>query len=153
MGTHQTEAACPNMAQTQSRISGFLRHLGPQKPVLEHLSRCKHALLSERERARIDDGLDQLLRYLETLQNLRDRVDILNERVARIQDRQLTRSSFVFSVVATLFLPLGFIVSAFGVNLMGVPFEGHANGFTILMVICLALVAGMLVLFRWRKWF
>ena len=153
VGTHQTEAACPNMAQTQSRISGFLRHLGPQKPVLEHLSRCKHSLLSERERTRIDDGLDQLLRYLETLQNLRDRVDILNDQVARIQDRQLTRSSFVFSVVATLFLPLGFIVSAFGVNLMGVPFEGHANGFTILMVIYLALVAGMLVLFRWRKWF
>lgn len=109
--------------------------------------------MSERERTRIDDGLDQLLRYLETLQNLRDRVEILNDQVARIQDRQLTRSSFVFSVVATLFLPLGFIVSAFGVNLLGIPLDDHENGFTILMMICLALIAGMLALFRWRKWF
>ena len=121
--------------------------------MLEHLSRCKHSLLSERERTRIDDGLDQLLRYLETLQNLRDRVDILNERVARIQDRQLTRSSFVFSVVATLFLPLGFIVSAFGVNLMGIPMSNSPHGFTVLMAICLAISVALLILFKFKKWF
>ena len=29
---HQTEAACPSMANTQTAISGFLRHLGPSEP-------------------------------------------------------------------------------------------------------------------------
>lgn len=150
---HKTEAACPDMAQTQTRISGFLRHLGPQRTVLEQLSRCNHVLLSERDRARIDDGLDQLLRYLETLQNLRDRIDILNDQVARIQDRRITQSSYIFSVVATLFLPLGFIVSAFGVNLMGLPLDSLPHGFTVLMIICLAIGIALVLLFRFKKWF
>jgi zinc transporter len=150
---HNTEAACPSMAQTQSRISGFLRHLGPQRAVLEQLSLCKHALLSARERARIEDGLDQLLRYLETLQNLRDRIDILNNQVARIQDRRITQSSFIFSIVATLFLPLGFIVSAFGVNLPGIPMDSLPHGFTILMLVCVAISIALVGLFRFKKWF
>ncbi len=150
---HKTEAACPAMAQSQSRISGFLRHFGPQRAVLDQLSRCEHVLLSARDRARIDDGLDQLLRYLETLQNLRDRIDILNDQVARIQDRRITQSSFIFSVVATLFLPLGFIVSAFGVNLLGIPMNSSPHGFIVLMVICLAIGFALVILFRFKKWF
>lgn len=151
IGDHKLEFACPNMAQTESRISGFLRHLTPQRPVLETLSTLRHPVLDDRDRARLDDGLNRLLRYLETLQNLREQIAILNDQVSRIQDRRLNRSSYAFAAATTIFLPLGFVTGLFGVNLMGLPFADSAQGFWFLAAVCLGLSLGLLALFRWRK--
>ena len=56
IGSHKLEFACPNMADTETRISGFLRHLAPQRPVLATLSTLHHPVLDGRHRARLDDG-------------------------------------------------------------------------------------------------
>ena len=152
IGNHQLEFACPNMADTETRISGFLRHLAPQRPVLETLSTLHHPVLDDRDRARLDDGLNRLLRYIETLLNLREQIAILNDQVTRIQDRRLNRSSYAFAAAATIFLPLGFVTGMFGVNLMGLPLEDSPQGFWILTAVCFALSLGLLALFRWRKW-
>ena len=146
------EFACPNMADTETRISGFLRHLTPQRAVLETLSNLRHPVLDDRNRARLDDGLNRLLRLLETLQNLREQIAILNDQVSRIQDRRLNRSSYAFAAAATIFLPLGFVTGLFGVNLMGLPMEDNPQGFWIFTGTCIALTLGLLALFRWRKW-
>ncbi len=76
---HQTEAACPSMANTQTAISGFLRHLGPQRAVFQKLTTLVVPPLNTNHRGRLEDHLNQLLRLLETLENLRDRIDILSE--------------------------------------------------------------------------
>lgn len=131
IGSHKLEFACPNMADTETRISGLLRHLAPQRPVLETLSTLHHPVLDGRHRARLDDGLNRLLRYLETLQNLREQIAILNDQVSRIQDRRLNRSSYAFAAATTIFLPLGFVTGLFGVNLMGLPMEDSPRGFWI----------------------
>ena len=149
---HLTEAACPDMADLQTRISGFLRHLRPQQPVLERLSTCEHGVLNMRDRARLDDSLNDLLRYLETLQSLRERIDILNDQVSRIQDRRLNRSSYAFAVAATVFLPLGFLTGLFGVNLMGIPLAEHPQGFAILLGICIAVLVAILIMLRSIRW-
>lgn len=149
---HEVEIACPSMADTQLRISGFLRHLAPQRPVLETLSSKEHPAISERNRSRLDDALNQLLRFLETLQNLRERIEILNDQVSRIQDRQLNRSSYAFAVAAAVFLPLSFITGLFGVNLAGIPLAENVLGFWLLLAACIALAVGLLAVFRWRNW-
>ena len=90
---HQTEAACPSMANTQTAISGFLRHLGPQRAVLQTLTTLVVPPLNINHRGRLEEHLNQLLRLLETLENLRDRIDILSDQANRIQERQLNQSS------------------------------------------------------------
>lgn len=148
-------AVCSNMADTESQISGLLRHLEPQRTVLESLSDLRHDVLDDRDRMRLDNSYTRLLRYIETLQNLRERMDILNHQIARIQDRRLGRSTYIFAAVATIFLPLSFLTGLFGVNLMGLPFSDSATGFWTLTTICAAIVAIALTLLavcRWQKW-
>ncbi|ATF04041.1 putative zinc transport protein ZntB (plasmid) [Phaeobacter gallaeciensis] len=148
---HETEKACPKMARTQSQISGFLRHLAPQEVVLRTLCTLDHPALSERNRSRFDDALNTLLRYLETLQNLREQITILNEQISRIQDRQLSRSSYSFALAATVFLPLGFVTGLFGVNLPGIPMAENPQGFWVLFGLVCLLVAGLVAFLRWLK--
>ncbi len=146
IGDHQMNDACPNIAEIETRISGFLRHLRPQRPVLESLSTLNHPVLDDRARARLDDGLNRLLRLLETLQSLRDRLDIFDEQVRRIQERRLSESSYRFAVAATVFLPLTFLTGLFGVNLMGLPFEKSPLGFWFLVMLCVFTLAAVVPL-------
>ena len=148
---HQLELACPNMADSQARIAGFLRHLAPQRPVLDALASRSIPMLDQRDRIRLEDQLNRLLRFVESLQNLRERIDILNAQVTRIQDRKLNRSSYVLAAVATVFLPLNFITSLFGVNLPGLPFSDTPHGFWVLCALCASMAAVVLVLFRMRR--
>ncbi|WP_088140534.1 CorA family divalent cation transporter [Achromobacter xylosoxidans] len=148
---HKLEAVCNPMAETTMRISGFLRHLGPQRAVLETLCAQGDTVLDDRDRMRLDDSLDRLLRFLETLQSLRERIDILNTQVTRIQDRRLSKSSHTLVAVATIFLPLGFLTGLFGVNLAGIPMATDTLGFWVLAAVC-AILAGLLMAFlRWKK--
>lgn len=125
---HDSEGACPAMVDALSRISGFIRHLGPQQTVLETLSTTDHPVLDDHDRARIEDGANQLMRILETLQNLRDRVDILDNQIGRVQDRRISQNSLAFAVAATIFLPLGFLTGLFGANVGGMPMAQQAWG-------------------------
>ncbi|WP_226782845.1 CorA family divalent cation transporter [Oceaniglobus trochenteri] len=148
----EMDRVCNGLTGMQQRAAGFLRHLRPQRIVLEDLLKSETGLLSPRDRDRIGENLDQLLRLLETLQDVRERLVILNEQINRLRDIQLNRTSYIFTVAATIFLPLGFLTGMFGVNLKGIPIEGHPAGFAILAVFCVVLVLGLVGFFRWRKW-
>ncbi len=153
VAVHDLEESCPRLSDTQLQISAFLRHLEPQRHVLQVLSALDHPVLADRDRTRFDNALNQLLRILETLQSLRERSDILNDQMTRIQDRQLARTSYIFAVAATVFLPLGFVTGLFGVNLLGIPMSGHPQGFAILLGVCALVSVVLLAFFRWRRWF
>jgi zinc transporter len=147
------EMACNRLADLQLQVSGFLRHLGPQRQVLETLVNLDHPSISDRDRSRFDDVLNTLLRTLETLQSLRERSDILNDQVTRIQDRQLGQNSYIFAVAAAVFLPLGFLTGLFGVNLGGIPMATDPLGFWLLLIGCVGLGFLLIGLVRWKKWF
>lgn len=149
----KAEAVCMQLADVRSQASGFLRQLTPQKQVFETLCRLDHAALSERSRNRFEDALDQLLHLLETLQSVRERSDIVNDQIARAQERQLNKTSLIFALVATVFLPLSFVTGLFGANLRGIPMATHPLGFVTLTASCLAISLLLIIFFRLRRWF
>ena len=54
-GAAKNRIRLPKHGGYRNRISGFLRHLGPQRPVLETLSTLQHPLLDDRTRSRLED--------------------------------------------------------------------------------------------------
>jgi len=57
------------------------------------------------------------------------------------------------TVIATIFLPLTFITGIYGMNFDILPGKENPFGFWSLMIFMLALVVGMLLYFRYKKWF
>jgi magnesium transporter len=51
-----------------------------------------------------------------------------------------------------ILLPLTLLASVFGMNVR-VPGEGDMAAFWLILVIMLVLGAGLIALFRWRRWF
>lgn len=61
--------------------------------------------------------------------------------------------SKALTVIATIFLPLTFITGIYGMNFDLLPGKENPAGFWNLMIFMCVLVVGMLVYFRYKKWF
>jgi len=62
------------------------------------------------------------------------------------------RNSYVLSVIAGIFLPLGVITGLFGVNLAGMPGAEQPWAFAALTIAMVVIVLVGWVVLRWKRW-
>lgn len=147
------EHACASLADMGHSAIAFLRHLSPQKAALDTLIGSGLELLSPRDVERMVESRDRLTRLLEALHEVRDRGTIINEQIVRIQDIELNRSVYKFSLAATIFLPLSFLTSLFGVNLGGIPGVRNDAAFWVLLTACLVFLTLSILISKRRRLF
>ncbi|MGR3542463.1 MAG: CorA family divalent cation transporter, partial [Hasllibacter sp.] len=83
----------------------------------------------------------------------RDRLAALADPLDGREASRMTRHGHVLTVVAAVFLPLGFLTGLFGVNLGGMPGLDWAGAFWALSVACAALGTALAAFFWARRWF
>jgi len=98
------------------------------------------------------EAVDRTRRTIEELDATRDRLAAVQDQIASEQVRLLGRNSFVLSVVAAVFLPLGFLTGLFGVNIAGMPGTGTPLAFWLLAGASALLGLAIVLLFRLLKW-
>jgi zinc transporter len=88
---------------------------------LSRLATVSTAVLSEDDRVEIRHTLDIVTRLVEELDHLRERTNIIDDLIRQRQADQMARATYRLSLVATLFLPLGFLTGLLGINVGGIP--------------------------------
>ena len=98
----------------------------------------------------------------ETIERLRrspDDIDISKESAVVLQDelraRALARSdrtNYLLTIIAAIFLPLGFLTGLLGINVGGMPGVDDGHAFWIVVGLCAAILIGQLVFFWKWKW-
>lgn len=68
-----------------------------------------------------------------------ERVKLLQEELSALLGEQTNRTLFILTVVTVLALPINLVAGLFGMNVGGIPFAGHRQGF-LLVVAGLALI-------------
>ena len=151
--TMDVAAARQSIIELRQRAMLLRRYLSPQREALAKLSGENLSWLDEYSRVRLRDITDRLIRYIEDLDQVRDRAILAHEELsARLAD-DINRKTYIFTIVAVIFLPLGFLTGLLGVNVGGVPGLEEPRAFVWLLLACLAISLGMLAFFRWRRWF
>ena len=84
--------------------------------------------------------------------------DLINAIVAQEEllsrfSETLNRRMYTLSLVATLFLPLGFLTGLLGINVGGIPGADSPYGFLISCAGILVVVGCLLALLKAKKWF
>ena len=97
--------------------------------------------------------------YEALLQLQRDPPDWMSESALVLQDdlnnraaTEMNRTMFVFSIIAAIFLPLGFVTGLLGINVGGMPGVNSAGAFWITVVILAVIVGIEFMLFKLMKW-
>lgn len=150
-----TEALLVKIAGIRRNCLALQRHMGPQHVALEAISRDAPEWFEKHDRREIAETIALLRRFL-------DDIDVSKESAVVLMDELRSRALAVsektnrrLTLVATVFLPLSFLVGLFGINVGGMPWAdipGHPFGFWIVAGVCAGLALAVILLFRRWKW-
>lgn len=129
------------------------RYLAPQREAMTRLSGEALGWLDEMNRLRLREINDRLIRHIEDIDAMRERAAMVQEELQTQVAEEMNRRAYVFTVVATIFLPLGFFTGLMGVNVGGMPgVENHA-GFWVVVLLCILVMLGLSAFFWRKRWF
>jgi zinc transporter len=150
------EGPDPSIREELSRIRrmavALRRYLGPQREVITRAVTEDADWLDKANRAQLRECSDRITRYVEELDAGRERASVTQDELAARLSEQTNRTMYVLSLVAALFLPLGFLTGLLGINVAGIPGTENPVAFLVVCVF-LFLVAVVELVFFWRwRW-
>ena len=142
-----------NLLDLRQEMLKLRRYISPQREALSRLHTSKNAWLSDNDRLLIREANDKVMRYLEDLDSARDRAGVTQEALGNRLAEQMNSRMYVLSLVAGLFLPLGFLTGLLGINVGGIPLAEDPDGFFEIVIILIIVVAIQVAIFMRKKWF
>ncbi|MFS1523083.1 zinc transporter ZntB [Microbulbifer sp. 2304DJ12-6] len=141
-----------NLVQFRKRTIALRRYLCLQREVLSRMQQESVPWFDKESHALLGDVNERLQRNIDDIDTVRERAAIAQEELLSRNSDQLNSRMYVLSIVAAVFLPLGFLTSLFGVNVGGIPWEESASGFIVFCIFLMVAFAGQIAFFRWKKW-
>lgn len=140
------------LTRLRREIIGLRRYLAPQRDALARLTQLKLPWLNEMNQMYLREEADRVVRYVEDLDSARERAAVTQEELVNRVSEQINSRMYVLSVVAAIFLPLGFLTGLFGINVGGIPLAENPSGFVDVIFILVIITLLQVILFRWRRW-
>ena len=141
------------LSALRRQIAHVRRFLAPQRDALDRLNRQNCEWLSELDAHDLRQESDRITRYLEDLDLAKERAIVLQEELLSQIAQEQNARMYVLSVVAAVFLPLTFGTGLLGMNVGGLPGLESQLGFVWSVVAMVVAAIGLIVFFRWKKWF
>lgn len=140
------------MLELRQTLIKLKRFIGPQKDALFDFANAQGALADAKVAPHILETANRAARTVEALEAARDRLGVLQDHLDAKTAASLGRNGYVLSVIAAIFLPLGFLTGLFGVNVAGMPGVQTDWAFAALCVASAALGVLLYFVFRALKW-
>lgn len=128
------------------------RSIWPLRDVIIGLQRHESALLTHTTELYLRDVQDHTVQIMDTIETLRDMLaGTLDIYMSSVSNR-LNQVMKVLTIIATIFIPLTFVVGIYGMNFDHMPELHWRYGYALIMAGMLLVAVGMLWWFRRNKW-
>ncbi|UWR91914.1 zinc transporter ZntB [Phaeobacter inhibens] len=128
------------------------RFINPQREAISMLATLENWIIAPDELALLRETANRTRRIVEELDATRDRLSALRDHIDADRAHALSRNSYVLSVVAAIFLPLGFLTGLFGVNVAGMPGTTAPSAFWVLAGVSAVAGLALFLIFKFAKW-
>ncbi|MBI1206387.1 MAG: zinc transporter ZntB [Azospirillum sp.] len=140
------------LSNLRRRSIHLRRYLAPQRDALNRLQHEDPSWLTERDKVRLREVTDKVLRFIEYLDSIRDRSTILHEDMTGLITERIARTSNRLTALAALLLPPSLIAGLLGMNVGGIPGAADPIAFIIVVVVVVVLTLGILWGLRRLDW-
>lgn len=141
-----------NLMNIRRKSIPLKRFLTPQRDALEELSRLDVNWLSAQDKEHIREAYHHISRMIEMLDAIRERATLLHEEMANRSTEIANNNTYVLTIVAAIFLPLGFLTGLLGINVAGVPGMENPWAFSIVCALMAVIAVLEIVLLKRLKW-
>ena len=128
------------------------RTIWPMREAVVALQREESKLIAPETRVFLRDCYDHAVDALELLETDRETAASVMEIYLATQNQRLNEVMKVLTVIATLFIPLTFIASIYGMNFENMPELKWAWGYPATLGLMGLVAAGLLIYFKRRGW-
>jgi zinc transporter len=141
------------LSDLRRQIISLRRYLSPQREAMQQLLSEKVTLFSSEEKIQLRETTDHLIRFIEDLDSIKDRAAVSQEELSNRLAEQMNGRMYVLSIVAAIFLPLGFLTGMLGINVGGIPGADNEYAFAIFALMLGLIVSLQIWVFKKNKWF
>lgn len=125
----------------------------PLREVINSLIRRESPLVKESTLIYLRDLYDHTIQVIETTETLRDMLSGMLDIYLSSVSNRMNAVMKVLTIIATIFMPLTFIVGLYGMNFKYMPeLESHW-GYPGVLLVMVMVTIGMLIFFRRKRWF
>jgi len=131
----------------------FLRKsVWPLREMINNLERSESTLIQEPTRIYLRDVYDHTIQVIDTLETFRDMVSGMIDIYLSGLSYKMNEIMKVLTLIATIFIPLTFVVGLYGMNFKNMPEIEWEFGYYSVLIVMAIMVLGMLTYFRKKKW-
>lgn len=128
------------------------RTLTPQLDLLEKLARNDFDVIPADSRPYFKDVYDHVMRLSALAENMRDLANSTATTQLTLANNRLNEIMKVLTIIATIFMPLSFVASIYGMNFVHMPELVWPWMYPLVWLIFLGIAGAMLYFFRRRRW-
>jgi len=135
------------------------RMLWPQREVVNQLLRGDNVLVREDTLIYLRDCYDHTIQVMDLLETYRDMTSSMLDIYLSSVSNRMNDIMRVLTVIATIFIPLTFVVGVYGMNFdrtassWNMPELGWPYGYLLVWGVMITIAVLMLLFFRRREWF
>jgi len=131
----------------------FLRKsVWPLREVISALERGESPLFQESSLLYLRDVYDHIIQIIDTIETFREMASGMLDIYLSSVSNRMNEVMKVLTIIATVFIPLSFVVGLYGMNFKYMPELGWKWGYAMVWGVIILIVTGMMVYFRRRKW-
>ena len=148
----RNEAILSDILTAKSSALRIRRILLPQRDLLSKLSRIDYRPVPPEARLYFHDVYDHLVRLTDLAESMRDLASSTIETHLALANNRLNEIMKVLTVISTIFIPLSFLASVYGMNFNYMPELNLPWSYPLLWLIFGVIAFSLLWLFRRRRW-
>jgi magnesium transporter len=147
-----SEGVLVDMQHVRHELLALRRAVWPMREEIGILLRDESALVAGDTRLFLRDVYDHAVQALEIVESLRETAVSVMEVYLSVQNRRLNEVMKVLTVIATIFIPLTFIASIYGMNFRHMPELEWRYGYAWALGLMVGTAALLIVYFKRRGW-
>jgi magnesium transporter len=128
------------------------RQIAPVKEIVSRLLETESKLITSDTKLFLRDVQDHCIEINESLQIYREMSMSLMEMYMSNMSNKMNEVMKVLTIMASIFIPLTFIVGVYGMNFDYIPELHWDNGYYIIWGVMILIFIGMLIYFKSKRW-
>lgn len=158
ISNHSNRATLVQIHELRSELLMIRRSIWPFRDALSALARETSPLVAGETHLYLRDGYDHTVQIIELVETYREMCTDLRDYGLSIVNTRMSEVMKVLTVIATIFIPLSFLASLYGMNFdvavspWNMPELRWYYGYPFALALMATVVAGLLTLFYRRGW-
>lgn len=148
-----TETGLSRAHRIRGDVITMRRAVWPLRDMLQLPSKGQNEFFRDETLPFIQDTYDHVLALIDTIDGQRDRVTGLFQLHASVVASSTNEVMRTLTIIATIFIPLTFLVGIYGMNFANMPELRWQFGYPTLLGIMALVAGGMIYYFKRRRWF